>query len=133
DSVGSLAHPHLLVGASKAGTLYLIDRDNMGHFNAANDSQIVQSIPNAIGQSYDTPAYFNNTLYISGTGNPLRAFSISVAVISSSPTSQSTDTYGFNAPTASVSANGTANGIVWALQVNGWSTGLPAILRAYDA
>jgi hypothetical protein len=133
DSVGSVTHPHLMAGASKAGTLYLIDRDSMGHFNAANDSQIVQSIPNAIGQSYDTPAYFNGSLYLSGTGDPLKAYSISAGVLSTTPTSVSTDTYGFNAPTVSISANGTANGIAWALQVNGWGTGLPAILRAYDA
>ena len=33
----------------------------------------------------------------------------------------------------SVSANGTTNGIVWEAQVDGFATGSPAILRAYDA
>src|SRR5262249_11478071 len=32
DSAGSAAHPHLLVGSGKEGRIYLIDRDNMGHF-----------------------------------------------------------------------------------------------------
>ena len=39
------AHPHEMVSAGKDGTIYLVNRDNMGHFNANND-QIVQSLPN---------------------------------------------------------------------------------------
>ena len=33
DSVGSAAHPHLMVGCGKDGILHLVDRDNMGHYN----------------------------------------------------------------------------------------------------
>ena len=36
------AHPHEMVSAGKNGTVYLVDRDNMGHFNSSSD-QIVQS------------------------------------------------------------------------------------------
>ena len=38
DSAGSTAHPHLLAGGGKAGTYYLIDRDNMGKFNPSTDN-----------------------------------------------------------------------------------------------
>ena len=34
--------PHR-VSAGKNGTIYVVDRDNMGHYNSGNDSQIVQS------------------------------------------------------------------------------------------
>ena len=52
DSAGSSAHPHLLVTSGKDGELYLLDRDNLGQFQASYttpNSQIVQWFPNAIG------------------------------------------------------------------------------------
>src|SRR5581483_9011984 len=42
-------HRHLLVHAGKEGTIYLVDRDNMGKYNSANNDQIVQALPYAIG------------------------------------------------------------------------------------
>ena len=41
DSAGDAAHPHLLIGAGKEGKIYLIDRDNMGHFDP-NTDHVVQ-------------------------------------------------------------------------------------------
>ncbi len=38
DAVGSVAHPHLIVGAGKEGKIHLVDRDNMGHYNSATDN-----------------------------------------------------------------------------------------------
>ena len=35
--------PHLLAQVGKEGVVYLIDRDNLGHFQANNNNQIVQS------------------------------------------------------------------------------------------
>jgi len=136
DSVGSISHPHLILGAGKAGTIYLIDRDNMGQFNAANDSQIVQSVISAIGASFATPAYFNNTIYYQGNGDRLKAFAITNGALSTSPIHRSSTTIPFPGATPSVSANGTNNAIVWVLDNGAVSQGSPtgpAILHAYNA
>jgi hypothetical protein len=45
----------------------------------------------------------------------LRAFSVSQAKLSASPASQTAFTFGSNGTVPSASANGTTNGIVWAL------------------
>ena len=49
DSAGSAAHPHLVVGGGKTAPIYLVDRDNMGRWNAANDNQIVQQFNGGSG------------------------------------------------------------------------------------
>ncbi len=54
-------------------------------------------------------------LAVGPSGLPLRAFTITQAKLSASPTSQTAFTFGSNGTVPSASANGTANGIVWAL------------------
>src|SRR5208337_3920471 len=39
---------HLIVGAGKDRNIYLADRDNMGKFNASNDSNIYQVVTGAL-------------------------------------------------------------------------------------
>ncbi|HVV73360.1 MAG TPA: pyrrolo-quinoline quinone [Verrucomicrobiae bacterium] len=130
DSTGSPAHPHLLVGCGKEGKIYLLDRDNLGHFNAANDSQIVQGV--VLGSTvFGPPAFFNNRIYYQGVGLPLKAFAISNAVINPAPVTQTTDTATFRGAIPSVSSHGTAEGIVWEL-VPTPTLGVSG-LRAYNA
>jgi hypothetical protein len=131
DSVGSAAHPHLMVGGGKEGKIYLVDRDAMGHFNSLNDAQTVQSIQ-AINNSFDCPAYFNNTLYYIGGGDALKAFRFSNGLLVTPPVS-STNTLGWPGATPSISANGTSNPIVWAIESAGADGGAHAILHAWNA
>ena len=135
DSVGSAAHPHLMIGCGKDGTLRLIDRDNLGHFNAANDNQVVQEVPGAITGSWSTPAFFNSQIYYQGNSDVMKAFFISNAVITATPTSQSTVSFSAFADggTPSISANGTNNGIVWAIQSDAAGSGGAAVLHAFNA
>jgi uncharacterized repeat protein (TIGR03806 family) len=133
DSVGSAAHPHLMVGAGKSGAIYLVDRDNMGGFNPVDDSQIVEVIRGAISGSWSTPAYFNNWIYYQGSEDVMRAFLITNGVIYPYTVSTSGTSFIALGGTPAISANGTNNAIVWTLQLDGVSSYGPAILHAYNA
>jgi uncharacterized protein (TIGR03437 family) len=124
DEAGSPAHPHLMTGAGKEGRVYLIDRDNLGKFQNGSDSQIVQSIPNAVKSLYGNPAYFNQTVFYCGVGDQLRAFPISNAALGTPATS--TITFDYPGCVPSISSNGTSNGVVWTLDYS-------RTLRAFDA
>lgn len=133
DEAGSMTHPHLLIGAGKEGKIYLMDRDNLGHYQAGSDSQIVQSLPGAMPLCFDTPAYFQKTIYYVGVNDTMKAFSISNGVIATTPPAQGPTAYGFPGATPSISANGTSNAIVWAIESDDYDVSGPAVLRAYNA
>jgi hypothetical protein len=127
-------HQHLLVQVGKSGSIYLIDRDRMGHYNLKNNNQIVQDMENAIGGLWATPAWWNNNVYFGGSGDYLRQYTFDpMHELLSSGAAYVTPTYfGFPGPSPSISANGTADAIVWALQTDNYGSG-SATLHAYDA
>jgi len=119
---------HLAVGAGKDTNLYVVNRDAMGKFSPTSND-IYQELPGALaGGVWAAPAYFNNTVYYGAVGNFIQAFSITNAKLSASPTAQTGNSFAYPGATPSISANGTANGIVWAVENN--ST---AVLHAYNA
>lgn len=133
---------HLLIGGGKGptlnGVLYVANRDNLGQFSST-DAGIKQEFPLG-GMDYATPAFWQNNLYIAAVGQPLMAFSFNPlqGQFNSSPTSQSTANFAFPGGTASISSNGTNNGIVWVIDSSQYCTQQspgcgPALLRAYDA
>jgi hypothetical protein len=125
---GSGHTQHLAVGAGKDTNLYLVNRDSTGKFNASSNN-IYQELDGALpGGVWAMPAYFNNTIYYGSVGSPIQAFSISNATLSTSATAQTSNSFTYPGATPSISANGTSNGIVWAVENNS-----PAILHAYDA
>lgn len=123
---GGTTH-HLAVGSGKDAIIYVLDRDNMGKFNNSTDN-IYQQINGQIGGVWSKPSYFNNTVYYGAVGDHLKAFPIANAKLATAPTTQSSTSFAYPGTTPSISANGTSNAIVWAVE-NG-STG---ILHAYNA
>lgn len=122
------AHPNLVIAGSKDGTLYLVDRDQMGHVQASSNSQIVQTLIGAVAPVFSAPAYWNGNLYFVGVNDYVKAFPVSNGLLSAGPTSTSPTTYGYPGATPSVSANGNTNGIVWTME-----RALYTVLHAYDA
>jgi hypothetical protein len=129
DASGTVRH--LLVGAGKDHNIYIADRDNLGKFNANNNSNLYQELPNALAAgAWSSPAYFNGTVYYAGQQDTLKAFPIAQAKLATTPSSQSAVVFPYPGSTPSVSANGTQNAIVWALESPSGGAG---VLHAYDA
>jgi len=106
----------------------VVDRDSMGKFSptANNNYQELQgALPGGV---WSMPAYFNNTIYYGPVGNTIRAFSITNALLSSTPVGQTSNSFGYPGATPGISANGTTNAILWAAE-----NGNTAVLHAYDA
>ena len=110
-------HPHLLVSAGKNGTIYLVDRDAMGHNRHDNNNQIVQSLPGALPKIDSTAAYWRGEaaqwVYINGVGGPLQQYSLAEGKLSSQPVSHSDELFGYPGSTPAISSDGKSNGIVW--------------------
>src|SRR3954468_4272095 len=130
-------HPHLLIAGAKNGKIYVIDRDNMGHVHAGDDSQVLQSIdlnPASVTSGtrprmYSSIAYWNGFVYIAPANTVLRAFSLSNGTLTAS--SQAGQNTGTRGGIPVVSANGTVNGVVWMITRDEASGNLT--LHAYDA
>jgi hypothetical protein len=128
-------YPYLAVGAGKDGTMYVVNRNNMGHFNASGNTQIVESIPNAFAGHgiFSGPGFWQGYLYFWGTNDVLRIFQMQNGLVSTSPVATGSTTFSSPGATTEISANGASNGIVWALDPGGYPTAEPAVLHALNA
>jgi len=125
---GSGRVQHLAMGAGKDSRIYIVSRDAMGEFNA-NSNNIYQELPSALsGPVFSKPACFNNTVYYGAVGDSIKAFAIAKAFLGSLPSSQTSNSFPYPGTTHSISANGTASPILWAVE-----NGATAVLHAYDA
>ena len=137
------------VGGGKDGKLFLIDTTNMGHYDAGANHvpqywQATYSLlDTGAGGIFGGNVWLNNTLYMWGRRDVLKAFSFDPAkqVFNLVPSSQSTmpvsDGYS-SEPALAASSNGATpgTGILWAVtpdygSSNGWQ--YPGTVRAFDA
>lgn len=130
---------HLLVGAGKSGTFYVLNRDS------SSDAAAVQTWATD-GHCFSTPAFWNNTMYFfaavfTGTHPGQQyAFNPSTGQFNTTPVQTTPSGWGFPGATPSVSSTGNSNGIVWAIDTSNYGTNDggslsagPAVLHAYDA
>jgi hypothetical protein len=117
DQPGSI--PHLAVAAGKEGSMFLMNEDELGGFSTQTNNVLgTYSIgPCWCGQSYFVDPTDNAARVVSSGGSSIMVWKLltsptpSLTEVTSSPTLNTVGTGFFT----SVSSNGTANPIVWAL------------------
>jgi hypothetical protein len=122
-------HPHLVAIAGKGGTIYLIDRNHMGHYQPNDDSLAVQTIPGP-GGVFGAMAYWNHSVYVlsNSSSDALRQFFVHEGMLTLKVASASR--FPAIAATPTVSANGARDGVLWVLRSNNDGN---ATLNAFDA
>ena len=113
--------PHEAIGVGKEGTIYVLNRDNMGQLCTSctmGDTQIVQEVALGAGPQSGTPVYWNNTVYFTGQSTPVYAYALSNGTLAVPPKAQSIQLGGGGH--AILTANGNTNGILWF--INGGSS-----------
>jgi hypothetical protein len=116
-------HPNEAIAIGKEGTIYVLDRTNLGHLCSTcttGDTQIVQEIPKAVTES-GSPTFWNHTLYFTG-GSAVQAFKVNQGLVVVPPLTSSRAGGGHTI----VTANGNTDGILWSLSYGG-------VLWAVDA
>ena len=136
-----------LVG-SKQGRLYLFRRDQMGHFNTAGDTQIVQSFLATANEEFSNihgaPVFWTSpsgTLaYVWGESDQLKAYRFDGSRFTTTPafTSEVMAGEGMPGGMLAVSSNGSAagSGVVWAsipVDRDANMMTVPGVLRTFDA
>jgi hypothetical protein len=125
DQMGSFPHEAVTIG--KVGPIYVLNRDSMGQLCTTctiGDTQIVQEVP-VPHAGYNTPVYWNNTIYFAGTSTPVTAYTISNGTLVLPPAAQSATMVETSHPM--ITANGNTNGILWVIESGGWLMAMDAI------
>jgi outer membrane protein assembly factor BamB len=138
DAAGRIRH--LAVGAGKDRNIYVVDRDALGKFDSKGNRNAYQflaaAFPNlGCGRGvYGAPVYFDGMVYTEATGDVIRAFRLSQARFPAqgeTPVATMTThaSFCYPGPPLSVSAAGSTNAILWAVE----NSTTQAVLHAYDA
>jgi hypothetical protein len=120
--------PDEIISAGKQGIIYVVNRDTMGKFNSIRNN-VIQTVTGSINGYFGSPAYFNNAVYYSGRADFLDRYNLTNGLLSTIPVSESLTKFG-SGRAPSISANGSRNGIVWAVDHNSSNS---VVLHAYNA
>ena len=126
DAAGNTLH--LAVNSAKDGNVYVTNRDALGRFNLDGNYIHQEIVGGLTGLSLSSPIYFNGSVYLNAIGYPVRAFSFLKGQLGPTPTSETSTVFSYPGTTPSISANGTADAILWTIEM-----GKTGVLHAYDA
>jgi hypothetical protein len=121
---------NLYVGAGKNGDVHLVDQSHLGGFDPSQGKNLIyQDLPGLLAtQIRSTPAYFNNHVYFGPRDAGIQSFAFSQGKMAAAASSTTTTHFNYPGTSPSISANGTAAGILWAHENNGG-----AKLHAFNA
>jgi hypothetical protein len=125
DVPGS-AVPHLLIGSGKEGIYYVMNRDDLGRFDASNDKVVQKLEKPDRHEIMATPVFFNHTLFYNRSGEDLRARAFDKGQFSEAY-NHTADTFNGRGGGPMITANETKDGLVWMLNNGG-----PAEVKAYS-
>ena len=137
------AAPSLAVVGGKDGKIYLINRSNMGKFNASTNSNVETVTignPEPTNGLFATPAALGSRIYFGEVNEPLALFTFSSGLLSSAPTAQTSHVFLYPGTSPMISTNGSSS-VVWTLDLHAYAGGTPdgtintpgpAVLHAYD-
>jgi hypothetical protein len=119
---------NLAVAAGKDGNIYIANEANMGKFSSTSN-HIYQELRGVLGGGmWAMPAYYNGNLYFGPQLGNMLQFPLTNAKLSTKSTAMTPTVFEFPGTIPSISANGSSNGIVWAVEHT-----IPSILHAYNA
>lgn len=134
----------VIITAGKEGRIYVLDRQHMGRYHTiANpcsrqylttvDQVLQESPPGQIGGLFNTPTYWNGSVYLASVNRPTGMYHLTSQGTFRSfvPDSHTPESFGFTGGNLVISSNGADNGILWTIDRGNTARG-PA-LRAYDA
>jgi len=125
----------------------VVNTSTLGQYNAGGDNQITQefmigehtcsdSVTGDVAEGpdwnrlYGDASYWNGNIYAGASSLQLKQYRFENGLLNPTPVATSPSAYGLRGANTVVSANGNANGIVWAYEK---STSGQGILHAYDA
>lgn len=126
-------HPYEAVAVGKQGTIYLLDRTNLGHICTScttRDTNIVQELQKAV-QGTGSPVYWNHALYFISAGQ-VQVYKVSQGLLVT-PQTKSVYVRGGGHPV--MTSNGTSDGILWNLSSTGvlWAMNAQTLTLLYTS
>jgi hypothetical protein len=130
----------VVVGGGKDGSLYILNQASLGGFSSS-DATAWQKIATGY-HIFSTVSLWNDAIYLGPFNGPLTSYALQTSTTPSQfvPQARASNpaSFGFPGPSPAISATGTTNGIVWALDNSQYCTNQskgcgPAVLHAYDA
>ena len=128
-------YPYIAVMADKEGYIWVMDRDNPGGYQGSSTGSCprlvcrgtnrnIETLKASANQFLSSAAYWNHNLYYGAQNNKLKKYELANSVCEKGEppvcASQRSTAMNFSyGTTPSVSSNGTAEGIVWAIKANG--------------